>query len=97
MPLCLAGVREAEVEGGSPVASACSVYFAFPATAGAMPLARSSAAAAAVADRLYIYGGLGVDSQPLSDMYIFDAGTWSQILDPKLRSRRGASALLVRS
>ena len=65
------------MEGGSPVASTCSVYFDFPATAGAMPIARAAAAGAAVADRLYVYGGLGVDNQPLSDMYIFDAGTHS--------------------
>lgn len=56
------------------MAGACSVYFDFPGTSGAMPIARASAAAAPVADRLYVYGGLGVDNQPLSDMYIFDAG-----------------------
>ncbi len=63
------------MQGGSPTAAgACSVYFDFPATSGAMPIARAAAAAASVADRLYVYGGVGVDNQPLSDMYIFDAG-----------------------
>ena len=50
------------------------MYFDFPATSGAMPIARAAAAAASVADRLYVYGGVGVDNQPLSDMFIFDAG-----------------------
>ena len=73
--LSLTGAGEAEVLGGSPTAAgACSVYFDFPATSGAMPIARTAAAAASVADRLYVYGGIGVDNQPLSDMYIFDAG-----------------------
>jgi len=81
----LTGAAEEEVQGDSPtVAGACSVYFDFPATSGAMPIARAAAAAASVADRLYVYGGIGVDSQPLSDMYIFDAGA-SLVQEPLLQ------------
>ena len=72
-------VQPAQKEGGE--SSRSPLCFAFLDPCGATPVPRHSAAAAAVGDRLFVYGGQGAEEKPLSQMHIFNAGTHFRVLN----------------